>query len=181
MLYTILFGVIVLIAAMVLIFQKSISYKLYKKYRNLVYEERDKDKQDEKLIDKWAKRRDFWDNFQDNEWVEGISGVSIIIGGIVLLISVISIAALNSNYATTKYNIRNKAEYDAIILELTDDNIKDEFNIRTKDVIDDVTEWNISYMRYMHAAESPWWSWFNPKADYNGTSYINLEEYINHD
>lgn len=105
------------------------------------------------------------------------AAVGIVIFGLAFLIMALILIPCRSKYGINHTNIEKRNQYNKIISELENDELRDEFNIRTKDIVDEVNEWNTKYQQYELASENIWFGCYNPIEVYDGTSIIDIEEW----
>lgn len=105
------------------------------------------------------------------------AAVGIVIFGLVFLIMAVILIPCRSKYGINHTNIEMQNQYNKIISELENDELRDDFNIRTKDIIDEVNEWNTYYQQYELASKNIWIGCYNPMEVYDGTSIIDITEW----
>ena len=105
------------------------------------------------------------------------AAVGIVIFGLAFLIMALILIPCRSKYGVNHTNIEKQNQYNKIISELENDKLRDEFNIRTKDIVDEVNEWNTKYQQYELASKNIWFGCYNPMEVYDGTSIIDIEEW----
>lgn len=98
--------------------------------------------------------------------------------GFLLGISLLVLWGYRSNWHINSQHIENQNKYNTIIEELTNEQMQDVFLIRTKDVVDDVNEWNTAYQQREMLSKNIWFGVYNPMSVYDGTNYIDIKEYI---
>ena len=125
-----------------------------------------------KQKEKYYKLSHIFDNIFDP------SAIVATIAGIILVILTIAVAICNIPYEIKINNNKQIQNYQKLIFELENSEIRDDFNIRTKDLIDDVTEWNKDYDTYVYRHNNLWTNWFYPSGTIHGVDRINLEDYI---
>lgn len=103
-----------------------------------------------------------------------ISGVSMIILGFIALTT--SLAIIITAHATANMNIqKNKIKYEGLCRRY--EIIKSEYeDVSKSDVINDITEWNMSVYNTKYWSENPFTNWFNPKEIADNLHYIPLEK-----
>ena len=189
MLFVIIFGAITFLGIAISVVSTNLGNRLfYKKYK--LYDKMaekyswmyhpgpltDDDVKESKNIvkqkEKYYKLSDIFD------YIFSISSVVYTTAGIILVILTIAVALNNIPYEIKIDNNKQIQNYQKLIFELENSEIRDDFNIRTKDLIDDVTEWNKDYDTYVYRHNSLWTNWFYPGGTIHGVDRINLEDYI---
>ncbi len=134
---------------------------------------------DEEKIElkKLTKKEDLLDTLDDIFDKTIYAAVGIVIFGLVFLIMAVILIPCRSKYGINHTNIEMRNKYNKIISELENDKLRDEFNIRTKDIVDEVNEWNTKYQQYDLASKNIWFGCYNPIEVYDGTSIIDIEEW----
>ena len=102
-------------------------------------------------------------------WKDLSKAVNVVSIG-VLIALVITVLATNNSYAVKDQQIENKTSYDAIILKL-----KTSYEPRYN--ADIVANWNIDYLKHEHAHNNFFLNLFYPMSVYDGTGYIELNDY----
>lgn len=189
MLFIIIPGVITVISVIIAIvfhfLDNKVFYKKYKLYDRMAEKYHwsnhpapltdDERKEANKIRiqrEKYWKISDVFDNM-----VVPFAAIAIIAGTILVILTVI-VAVSNIPYEIKIRNNREIQNYQKLIFELENQEVRDDFNIRTKDLIDDVTEWNKDYDTYVYRHNNLWTSWFYPSGVIQGIDRINLEDYI---
>ena len=108
----------------------------------------------------------------------GPSATIAVVSGIILFIILLILIFSNIPYEIKIANNKEVQNYQKLIFELENTEVRDDFNIRTKDLIDDVTEWNKDYDTYVYRHNNLWTGWFYPSGVIQGVDRINLEDYI---
>lgn len=103
-----------------------------------------------------------------------ISGIPMIILGFLALI--ISLAMIITAHATANMNIqKNKMKYEGLCKRY--EIIKSEYeDVSKSDVVNDITEWNVSVYNTKYWSENPFTNWFNPKKIADNLYYIPLDQ-----
>ena len=190
MLFVIIFGSIILLSIGATIACNKLSNLYYAKYEiadgiiskyrwggELANHEFTPEELDE--YDKILKRKNKYLDLYDH--LERLSrpfiGIAITFG-IVLFIMLLILGFTNLPYEVKISNHKEVLNYEKLIFELENTEVRDEFNIRTKDLIDDVTEWNKDYDTYVYRHNNIWINWFYPSGVIEGVDRINLNDYI---
>lgn len=105
------------------------------------------------------------------------SWISSIIGVVLFIFLIALIVEINPQNVKQE-SIEHTMKYESLLLELDRQVSQDDINVRTKDIIDDVTEWNIEYEQFCYASSSIWTGIYNPMKMYEGTGYINLSDWL---
>ncbi len=143
-----------------------------------IWKELDKMTDEEKTeLKKLRKKEDLLDTLDDIFNKTIYAAVGIVIFGFAFIIMAIVLIACSSKYAINHTNIEMRNQYNKIISELENDELRDDFNIRTKDIIDEVNEWNTYYQQYELASKNIWIGCYNPMEVYDGTSIIDITEW----
>lgn len=100
-------------------------------------------------------------------------GAISILGSLALTISLIIIITA---HATANMNIqKNKIKYEGLCRRY--EIIKSEYeDVSKSDVINDITEWNVSVYNIKYWSENPLTNWFNPKKIADHLYYIPLDQ-----
>lgn len=98
------------------------------------------------------------------------SKVANVVSIVVLIALVIGVLTTNNSYSIKDQRIENKTNYDAIVLKL-----KTSYEPRYNSDI--VANWNIDYLKYEHAHNNFFLNVFYPMSVYDGTGYIELNDY----
>lgn len=101
-----------------------------------------------------------------------------VVFGICFLVCIILTIIFNNSYTINRENTAKRNTYNTLILELSDEKFRDDFNIRNIDLVNNVTSWNSAYEQYMIDSKNPWVNAFCPAKIYDGTGYININDYI---
>lgn len=143
-----------------------------------IWKEPDKMTDEERIeLKKLTKKEDLLD-ILDSIFNKTIyAAVGIVIFGLAFLIMAVILIPCRSNYGINHTNIELQNQYNKIISELENDELRDEFNIRTKDIVDEVNEWNTKYQQYELASKNIWFGCYNPMEVYDGTSIIDIKEW----
>ncbi len=105
------------------------------------------------------------------------AGIGIVIFGFAFAIMLILLILCHSKYGVNHTNIEMRNKYNKIISELENDNLRDDFNIRTKDILDEVNVWNTCYQQYEFSSKNTWIGCYYPMEVYDGTSIIDIKEW----
>lgn len=153
-------------------------WSIRNKVRDINWKRIDDLTDEEKIeLKKLTKKEDLLDTF-DNIFDKTIyAAVGIVIFGLVFLIMAVILIPCRSKYGINHTNIELKNQYNKIISELENDELRDDFNIRTKDIVDEVNEWNTKYQQYELTSKNIWFGCYNPIEVYDGTSIIDIEEW----
>ena len=149
---------------------ESFSSQIWKRFDELTDEEKIK-------LKKLTKKENLLDILDDIFDKTIYAAVGIVIFGLAFLIMALILIPCCSKYGINYTNIEKRNQYNKIISELENDNLRDEFNIRTKDIVDEVNEWNTKYQQYELASKNIWFGCYNPMEVYDGTGIINIEEW----
>lgn len=144
--------------------------QIWKRFDELTDEEKIK-------LKKLTKKENLLDILDDIFDKTIYAAVGIVIFGLAFLIMALILIPCCSKYGINHTNIEKRNQYNKIISELENDKLRDEFNIRTKDIVDEVNEWNTKYQQYELASKNIWFGCYNPMEVYNGTSIIDIEEW----
>lgn len=143
-----------------------------------IWKEFDKMTDEERIeLKKLTKKEDLLDTLDDIFDKTIYAAVGIVIFGFAFIIMAIVLIVCSSKYAINYTNIEMRNQYNKIISELENDELRDDFNIRTKDIIDEVNKWNTDYQQYELASKNSWIGCYNPMEVYDGTSIIDIEEW----
>ena len=186
MLLILLTGILLILCIIITIVSSIMSnkviYNAWNRIRckiNDIHWKRIDDLTDEEKIElkKLTKKENLLDTLDDIFDKTIYAAVGIVIFGFAFLIMAIVLIACSSKYAINHTNIEMRNWYNKIISELENDELRDDFNIRTKDIVDEVNEWNTDYQQYELASKNIWISCYNPMEVYDGTSIIDIKEW----
>ena len=144
--------------------------RVWKSFEEMTDEEKIK-------LKKLTKKENLLDTLDDIFDKTIYAGVGITLFGVVFVIMALILISCRCKYAVSRTNIEIQNQYNKIISELENDKLRDEFNIRTKDILDEVNEWNTDYQQYEFASKNTWFGCYYPMEVYDGTSIINIEEW----
>ena len=189
MLFVIVFGIITFLGIVIAIISTNLGnrlfyekFKLYDKMSDKYHWENhpgpftdDEVKESKKI----RKQRDkYWTLSSIFEKMIGPSATVAIVFGTILFVILLILIFSNIPYEIKISNNKEIQTYQKLIFELENSEVRDDFNIRTKDLIDDVTEWNKDYDTYVYRHNNLWTGWFYPSGVIQGVDRINLEDYI---
>ena len=104
-------------------------------------------------------------------WSYGV-GLTVF-GSFCLIVSIILIILSHACIDNTIQ--KNKIQYEGLCKRY--EVAKSEYeDVSKSDVINDITEWNISVYNIKYWTENPWTNWFNPKKVADNLEYISLDE-----
>ena len=189
MLFVIIFGAIAVLSTIIAVVSTNLGNRLfYEKYKIIdgmidkyswVYHPQKFTDDEVKEYSELKKQREkYWTFYNIFDNMVGPSVTVAIVFGILLFIILLILIFTNIPYEIKIENNKNVQNYQKLIFELDNPEVRDEFNIRTKDLIDDVTEWNKDYDTYVYRHNNLWTGWFYPSGVIEGVDRINLEDYI---
>lgn len=121
----------------------------------------------------------YWKNgflyYHDGD-ISFVGWITSIISGLVALIMLICIICSHTNLEATLE--QNREIYDALVYKMESTDCRDEFGFLSKEVIDEVQEWNKDVRYYQSAQNDFWVGIFYPNV-YDEFKTIDYESYNN--
>ena len=107
-----------------------------------------------------------------NELLEVFGGISVILGSVCLIMSMIAIMV--AYIRAPKIIQENSINYSGLCKRY--EVIKSDYeDVSKSDVIADITAWNITVYNTKYWTNNPWTNWYNPKEIADNLNYISLE------